>query len=92
MTTSVNNSTGSFEKAVAFLNVWHDTVDANGVVIKSLKVGAIGYKASKAADARIVKRLQSGGDEALESLMKGLRLDFRMVSTEEQNAAAPAPF
>lgn len=69
---------GKKPKADAFVNI--SLLDANG---NPMKLGYITFTAANSAEAAaIIKRLESGGDEALASFKEKLLLDFRMARTE----------
>ena len=73
----------SANRADAFINIWVKRADGTRA-----KLGALALKNSTAYQAGVIDRLTKGGDEAIESLMGVLELDFKLASSEPVKADA----
>ena len=73
----------SANRADAFINVWVKRADGTRA-----KLGALPLKSSTAYQSGVISRLQSGGDEAIKSLLEKLEIDFKLSSSEPVDASA----
>ena len=85
-----NNNGDRWVPSEAFVNVYLDTKDENGVVVKTHKLGGIPLKMSKAWEGAVIKRLTEGGEEALTKMLGTVRLDFQR--TDKKVEVGDLPF
>ena len=79
------NTAGTNEqwKADAFINIYLPTSGG-----KRRKLGFIALKNARAFDQAVIDRLSTGGEEAIQALMKVMEVEFHTAEGEE--SAKPA--